>query len=129
MVYVIITIVTIIAIIITVGIIITLKHKAQLALLNNSLDYLKITKDYLEKLFPAYDKEVIVKSRQTLEKYDYPSFFKDNRNYFDIIRNNISTKNKVIASIKDFLKEKSLQILFADFPEKPKNLLLRDWNF
>ncbi len=80
------------------------KHEAELALLNNAFEYMKISKSNFEKLFAKYDKGVVVKSRQTLDKYDYSSFFKDNRNYFQIIRELLADKDKYIVMVKDFLK-------------------------
>ncbi len=80
------------------------KQKEQMALLNRTLDYLNISRSDLEKIFPSYDKSVIVKSRQSLDKYDYSSFFKENREYFEIIRNKILAKEKGIDLIKEFLK-------------------------
>ena len=81
------------------------KHKREMALLSSAFDYLKTSRSTLENLFPSYDNAVIVKSRQTLDKYDYSSFFKENRDYFEKIRNVLMAKDKAVVLIKKFLKD------------------------
>ena len=40
-----------------------------------------------------YDDEVVVKSRQALEKYDYIKYFKDDKNRFEKAEKGIEKKN------------------------------------
>ena len=61
------------------------QDEARKSLLNAILDSLGLDESTIEYTFSAYNKEIIVRSRQTLEKYDCPTFFKSNRDYFDKI--------------------------------------------
>ena len=49
------------------------------------------------------DENVIVKSRQSLEKYDEIKFFKDNREKLSYAQSIINRKNEVIYTLKSFL--------------------------
>ena len=84
-------------------------YAAQQKLLHDALGYLKITENQMDIVFGDYQKAVTVKSRQTLEKYDYSSFFKANREYFDIITDFLLAKEKMINNLKVFLKSNPFQ--------------------
>ena len=51
-----------------------------------------------------WDDEVVVKSRQALEKYDEVKFFKENREKLAYAESIIKKKRIVSATIKDFLE-------------------------
>lgn len=50
------------------------------------------------------DKKVIVKSRQTLEKYDDIKFFKENRELIEVAEEVVNIKNNIRNTLREFLK-------------------------
>ena len=74
--------------------------------------YKKLESEVLEKLgfkdwnIVSYiDENVVVKSRQSLEKYDAVKFFKENREKLLYAEKIIKTKNEVSKVLKDFLDD------------------------
>ena len=72
--------------------------------------YMELENEALKKMgFPNwniisyYDEQIIVKSRQTLEKYDDIRFFKENKEKFSRAKNIIKRKNEVADVLKKFL--------------------------
>ena len=80
------------------------KRAAQQKLLSDALNYLKLSERQIKMFFEEYQISVTVKSRQSLEKYDYPSFFKTNREYFSIINDFLIVKGRILVDLKNFLK-------------------------
>lgn len=56
---------------------------------------------------PYYDAEVVVKSRQTLEKYDDIRFFKENRVELSRAERTLARKREVTKIVSDFLRSNS----------------------
>ena len=81
------------------------KKAAQKKLFASVLEYLNIPAKNYEMLFDDYNASVIVKSRQSLDKYDYSSYFKENRYTFPIIEKNILIKKKYLDLFEKFLKD------------------------
>lgn len=61
---------------------------------------------------PYFDEHVIVKSRQTLEKYDDVKFFKENKEKLAGAQKAIVRKNDVSKKIKNFLAENEFESRF-----------------
>ena len=78
------------------------------ALLDKSFSLMNINSSQLKKMFPSYNKIVVVKSRQSLDKYDLSSFFKENRDYFRIIKSFFAEQKVLIEKIELFLKDNPL---------------------
>ena len=57
--------------------------------------------DFVER----YDEEVVVKSRQALEKYDAVKFFKENKGKLETAQNILNRKASISAQLKAFLKD------------------------
>lgn len=60
-------------------------------------------------IVPYLDKEITVKSRQTLEKYDITKYLKDNKENFEIIEKNLNRKTNIAKKLQDFLKSNEYQ--------------------
>ncbi len=76
----------------------------------NAKKYKELEAEVLKKLnFPHwnivsyFNANVIVKSRQTLEKYDEIKFFKENGDKLTEAKNIIKIKNKVVSILRNFL--------------------------
>ena len=54
---------------------------------------------------PYYDDRIVVKSRQTLEKYDVIKYFKDDRDNFDKVKEHLKYKDSVIVKLSGFLAD------------------------
>ena len=76
----------------------------------NQKKYKELENEVLKKLgFPGwnvasyFDEKVVVKSRQTLEKYDDVKFFKENTEKLEQAKKIIDKKNEIATRLKDFL--------------------------
>ena len=85
-------------------------------LLINKIKYKKLESEILTKLgfrdwniAPYIDAYVIVKSRQTLEKYDDVKFFKENKDKFAEAEKRLSLKSKIADIIKAFLNNNEFE--------------------
>lgn len=83
-------------------------------------EYLELEKDVLAALgyenwnfVPRCDEEVIVKSRQTLEKYTALKYFQDNRSQLEYVKQAITRKEKIAQKIMNF-------ILDGQFKDRPQ---------
>ena len=77
----------------------------------NTKKYLELEAEVLKELnfkkiniIPRYDEKVIVKSRQSLEKYDEIKFFKENKEKLTRAKKVIEFKNEVAKILTNFLK-------------------------
>lgn len=78
----------------------------------NESEYKKLQAEVLQELGFAhwgvasyYDEFVVVKSRQTLEKYDDIKFFKENKEKLELAENIIRRKNEVTMILSRFLED------------------------
>lgn len=78
--------------------------------------YLKLESEILNKLgyknwdvVPYFDDYVVVKSRQTLDKYDDIKFFKENKEKLSQAEKIIKRKNEVATTLKQFLDNNEYQ--------------------
>ena len=99
------------------------KREAQEKIKSEALDYLKIKESEFDSLFAEYNKVVVVKSRQTLDKYDYSSFFKDNRDYYI---NNLNIMNNIINYLNKIHVNNTLKIYKIYEILKKKLFFLKD---
>ena len=78
----------------------------------NKKRYRELEAEVLEKLqFPCwdlvqyFDEEVVVKSRQALERYDEIKFFRENKEKLDRANDIIKRKNEILNILSNFLKD------------------------
>lgn len=76
-----------------------LEHKYR-ELEREVLEFLKLRNWEVITYFDAY---IVVKSRQTLEKYDVTKFFKENREKFEQAEKRIARKNAISKQLRSFL--------------------------
>ena len=89
--------------------------------------YNKLESDILYELgfyswgiIPYIDASIIVKSRQTLEKYDYIKFFKEDKSNLTNAENALNRKSEEAQKLRDFLKNNDYQnrIFYSKIEEK-----------
>lgn len=75
------------------------------------LIYKRLSKDVLNNLgypnwnlVPYFDETAVVKSRQTLEKYDAIKYFKDNKEKLDQAKRKIDSKSAIALKLRAFLE-------------------------
>ena len=92
---------------------------AIIIMVNKEEKYKRLKMEVLEEIgFPSlsmisyFDEEVIVKSRQTLEKYDDIKFFKENREKLAKAERVLMRKNEIARIIRDFLRSNEFEKRF-----------------
>lgn len=91
--------------------------------ITNEKRYKELESEILKKLgfsnwdiVPHYDEFVVVKSRQTLEKYDEIRFFKEDDKNLASARETIERKNEISKIAREFLKDNE----YKDHPQYSK---------
>ena len=76
----------------------------------NEKKYKELESEVLKKLnfsswniVSYFDEDVVVKSRQSLEKYDDIKFFKENKEKLVLAKNIINRKSNIVNILSDFL--------------------------
>ena len=85
-----------------------MKIAAQKRIIEEALEMAQVDIKEFIALFGDYNNYVIVKSRQTLEKYNDSSFFKDHRNSFNQIRESLARMKQIAIQMKKFMATNAL---------------------